>query len=500
MAFERLTADISPTVATLHGMNDTDWDALETRYREHPESFHQWLEEADLPPDIRATWEARIAADDTTKDRPAPSAFPFAFPLFVGTLIALPFWMQYWQDGGFDPTWAFPWFGLFATLPLMGWHTWHADPGHRRRLAWGLASAVGVTLIVVAFHHVFKDWPSTFQLDRAETDANAALLEQAKLGLQAHDLMLFHAPLLLLGLTGAVWCGRTDESRVTFLRNVLQVGLYTALIVGAGGLFTGLTVVMAEMLELDTVPIAVHLMSWGGASALAFAHHVWLRQPDALNKVLPLIAGLFIPLFVLLESGFLLTYLAKGLGALSRDREELLVFNLLLGAVIGLVLLHSALKDSETRLARTLVAALVVLGIVADGVAILAIGSRLMEWGWTPNRLAVLATNLLCLGTLLALVPAFVPRLRMQGWPDVQGVLNQALVFFFGWTVVVALAFPSYQAFQNRAFDPVAMGISTADPQSQLEAELEVAEQEVAAKEAELEEAKRAASDSETLE
>ncbi|MGB1572679.1 MAG: hypothetical protein ACPG85_00260 [Flavobacteriales bacterium] len=478
-------------------MKDTDWDALETRYREHPESFGQWMEEADLSPDVRATWEARMAADGVAKDGPTSSAFPFTFPLFVGSLIALPFWMQYWRDGGFDPTWAFPWFGLLATLPLMGWHTWHADSGNRRRQAWGLAAAVAVTLIVVAFHHVFKDWPSTFQLNRAETDANAALLEQAKLGLQAHDLMLFHAPLLLLGLTGAVWCRRTGESRVTF--NVLQVGLYTALIVGVGGLFTGLTVVMAEMLELDTVPIAVHLMSWGGASALAFAHHVWLRQPDALNKVLPLIAGLFIPLFVLLESGFLLTYLAKGLDALSRDREELLVFNLLLGAVIGLVLLHSALKDSETRLGRTLVAALVVLGIVADGVAILAIGSRLMEWGWTPNRLAVLATNLLCLGTLLALVPAFAPRLRMRGWPEVQGVLNRALVFFFGWTVVVALAFPGYQAFQNRAFDPVALGISTADPQSQLEADLEAVEQEVAAKEAELEEAKREASESEAL-
>ena len=157
------------------------------------------------------------------------------------------------------------------------------------------------------------------------------------------------------------------------------------------------------------------------------------------------------------------------------------------------------MKDSETRLGRTLVTALVVLGIVADGVAILAIGSRLMEWGWTPNRLAVLATNVLCLGTLLALVPAFVPPLRMQGWPDVQGVLNRALVFFFGWTVVVALAFPGYQAFQNRAFDPVALGISTADPQSQLEANLEAVEQEVAAKEAELEDAKRAASESEAL-
>ena len=483
-------------------MSETDWDELEEVYRRDPAAFARNLDQHEFSAESRSIWLARLKADGHGSAVQESNRYPlsFHFPLVIGTLIALPFWMQYWRDGGFDPTWAFPWFGLLATLPLMGWHTWHADSGHRRRLAWGLVSAVGVTLVVVAFHHVFKDWPSTFQLGRAETEANAALLEQAKLGLQAHDLMLFHAPLLLLGLTGAVWCRRTGESRVTFLRNVLQVGLYTALIVGAGGLFTGLTVVMAEMLEIDTVPIAVHLISWGGASALAFAHHVWLRQPDALSKVLPLIASLFIPLFVLLETGFLLTYLAKGLHALSRDREELLVFNLLLGAVIGLVLLHSALKDSETRLGRTLVAALVVLGIVADGVAILAIGSRLMEWGWTPNRLAVLATNLLCLGTLLTLLPAFVPRLRMQGWPEVQGVLNRALVFFFGWTVVVALAFPGYQAFQNRAFDPVALGIGTADPQRQFESDLEAVEQEIAAKEAELEEAERAVSESEALE
>ena len=478
-----------------------DWDTLETRYREHPESFRRWLDEADLSPEVRSTWEARMAADGVTEATvPVQRPLPFTFPLAVGTLLALPFWMQYWRDGGFDPSWAFPWFGLLATLPLMGWHTWHEDARLKRSAMWAIGAAILTTLIVVGFHHFFKGWPSSYVLDMAASDADTNVIEQAKLGLQAHDLMLFHTPLLLLGLTGAVWCRRTGESRVTFLRNVLQVGLYTALIVGAGGLFTGLTVVMAEMLELDTVPIAVHLMSWGGASALAFAHHVWLRQPDALKKVLPIIAGLFIPLFVLLESGFLLTYLAKGLETLSRDREELLVFNLLLGAVIGLVLLNSALKDSETRLGRALVTVLVVLGIIADGVAILAIGSRLLEWGWTPNRLAVLATNLLCLGTLLALVPALVPQWRQRGWPEVQDVLNRALVFFFGWTVIVSLAFPAYQALRNRAFDPIAMEISVEEVQSQVEAELETMEQEAATLEAELQEAEQKASESDTLE
>lgn len=482
-------------------MKEPDFEAMESLYRTNPEALRRQLEEGHHSEEARSIWRARFAADGATVATvPVQIPLPFTFPLAVGTLLALPFWIQYWRDGGFDPSWALPWFGLMATLPLMGWHTWHAEARFQRNALWAVGAAVMTTLIVAGFHHFFKGWPSSYVLDLAASDAGTDVIEQAKLGLQARDLMLFHTPLLLLGLTGAVWCWRTGESRVTFLRNVLQVGLYTALIVGAGGLFTGLTVVMAEMLDLDTVPIAVHLMSWGGASALAFAHHVWLRQPDALKKVLPIIAGLFIPLFVLLESGFLLTYLAKGLDTLSRDREELLVFNLLLGAVIGLVLLNSALKDSETRLGRSLVAVLVVLGIFADGVAILAIGSRLLEWGWTPNRLAVLATNLLCLGTLLALVPALFPQLRQRGWPEVQGVLNRALVFFFGWTVLVSLAFPAYQAFRNRAFDPIAMDISMERVQSQSEAELEAMQQEVSAKEAELKEARMQASESEALE
>mgnify|MGYP007032654071 CR=1 FL=1 len=472
-------------------MTPSDWDALETLYRADPRAVRARLETEELSPEARAIWEARMAADGHLDAKPK-AALRFSYPLAMGTVIALPFWAQYWRDGGFDPTWAFPWFGLLATLPLMAWHTLQATPDKRQRMLLGMGLATGATLVVVALHHFFQDWPSSFQLNRAGTNVEGNILEQAKLGIQAHDLMLFHAPVMLLGITGFIWCRRTGESRVAFLRNGLQVAIYAALIVAAGGLFTGLSAVMAEMLDLDPVPIAVHLMSWGGASALAFAHHVWLRQPDALQKVLPLIAGLFIPLFVLLESGFLIAYLAKGLDALSRDREELLIFNLLLGAVIGLVLLHSALKDSETRLGRILVMALVVLGIFADGVAILAIGNRLLEWGWTPNRLAVLATNVLCLGTLLALVPAFLPRLRQRGWPEVHGVLNRALTFFFGWTVVVALAFPAYQAWQNREFDATALDIPTGSPQDILEAEVDDVKQDVEQAEAQLEQASEA--------
>ena len=110
-------------------MTPTDWEEWEALYRADPEAFVARMNTIPMSAEARSIWASRLAADGIDLHAEASNTFPFTFPLFVGTLIALPFWMQYWRDGGFDPTWAFPWFGLLATLPLMGWHTWHADPG-----------------------------------------------------------------------------------------------------------------------------------------------------------------------------------------------------------------------------------------------------------------------------------------------------------------------------------------------------------------------------------
>ena len=159
----------------------------------------------------------------------------------------------------------------------------------------------------------------------------------------------------------------------------------------------------------------------------------------------------------MLEAGFLLTYLSKGLRELTEDREELLVFNLLLGAVIGLVLLHSALKNTTSWLSQGLIGALIVLGIFADLIGIAAIGARLIQWGLTPNRLAVLVTNLLFLITLLGLAPSLFERFRHRGWPSLTGVLNRFLPVFVMWTAVVTLLFPAYELWRLRDMDVEAL-------------------------------------------
>jgi hypothetical protein len=202
------------------------------------------------------------------------------------------------------------------------------------------------------------------------------------------------------------------------------------------------------MLTLDvpqtwTTEVNIHLVTWGLSGILIFGHSVWMRHPNALERILPTVARIFIPLFVLLELGFLLAYVfQQGFETLSSDREELLVFNFLLIAVIGLVILHSAFDEQSGRVTRGLVMALVGLGVVADALGLAAIVDRLMEFGVTPNRLVVLGSNAVFLGTLLTLLYRWIPKRGADMERNTLDVMNRALGVFVVWTACVILVFP----------------------------------------------------------
>src|SRR5690606_37279992 len=80
------------------------------------------------------------------------------------------------------------------------------------------------------------------------------------------------------------------------------------------------------------------------------------------------------------------------------DREFLLFFNLLLIGVMAIIFYSVA--ESSGIMAKLQVWVLFLLSlltIAVDGIALSAILFRITEWGITPNRLAVLGSNLLIL-------------------------------------------------------------------------------------------------------
>jgi len=412
----------------------------ESLYRRNPDAFRKaWEQETSegRSTDLRAAWEARFEID-MPSDAPLleQSTRPFRFPIAASLFIAVILLIPYWRTGTFDLEWAVPYLATLAFGPFLFYYGW----GHVRFLALS-ASMAG---LLALFWFGFEDW---LLLDVLESGVDKGLDVgiARQMAAQSGRLMLLHWPILLFGLTASIWVSKTPGmQRVDFIHHAIQVAIHCAIIVVTGFALTGLTYMLIDVLLgfEYTEELMTHLMTWGTSGALVFGHAVWRSHPTALDRILPLIARIFIPLFCLLEVGFLSVYVGKGLAILSHDRETLFIMNLLLLAVLILVILHAAFDTIQSRFNQILLYAIVSLGVVAGLIGIVAIASRLWEFGLTPNRLVVFISNILLIGTLGSLLWSMARNPSKDSTQTVRLSLNQSLPIFIAWAAVVTFLFP----------------------------------------------------------
>ena len=412
----------------------------ESLYRRNPDAFRKaWEQETSegRSTDLRAAWEARFEID-MPSDAPLleQSTRPFRFPIAASLFIAVILLIPYWRTGTFDLEWAVPYLATLAFGPFLLYYGW----GHVRFLALS-ASMAG---LLALFWFGLEDW---LLLDVLESGVDKGLDVgiARQMAAQSGRLMLLHWPILLFGLTASIWVSKTPGmQRVDFIHHAIQVAIHCAIIVVTGFALTGLTYMLIDVLLgfEYTEELMTHLMTWGASGALVFGHAVWRSHPTALDRILPLIARIFIPLFCLLEVGFLSVYVGKGLAILSHDRETLFIMNLLLLAVLMLVILHAAFETIQSRFNQILLYAIVSLGVVAGLIGIVAIASRLWEFGLTPNRLVVFISNILLIGTLGSLLWSMARNPSKDSTQTVRLSLNQSLPIFIAWAAVVTFLFP----------------------------------------------------------
>jgi len=120
------------------------------------------------------------------------------------------------------------------------------------------------------------------------------------------------------------------------------------------------------------------------------------------------------------------------------DRSLLLVIDVLLAILLLMILYAADLLELQqrSRMWRTLIIFSSSIALALDIVALRAIGVRLAEFGLSPNRLAVLAQNILLCANLLALV---VTLLRGRSPARMQACF---LLLYGAWFLVVVLIFP----------------------------------------------------------
>jgi hypothetical protein len=219
-------------------------------------------------------------------------------------------------------------------------------------------------------------------------------------------LSCIHLPLFLWCVLGYAFAGGSltnYEKRLDFLRYNGNLAVMTALIMIAGGILTGATIGLFSLLDLNIEKFYFeYIVIFGLGATPIIATYLTETNPQIVNKVSPLIAKIFSPLVLITLTAFLVAILVSGKD-LYNDREFLLMFNVLLIGVMAIIFFSVAGTPGSTRnhLQTFILFLLSILTIIVNGIALSAILFRISEWGFTPNRIAVLGGNVLMLINLI---------------------------------------------------------------------------------------------------
>ena len=261
-------------------------------------------------------------------------------------------------------------------------------------------------------------------------------------------LACIHLPLFLWAVLGFTYLGndvKNDKRRLDFLRYNGDLVVMTAIILLAGGLFTALTI---NLFRLINIPIEEFYFKnigiWGLAASPIVGTYLVQTNPQLVNKVSPVIAKIFTPLVLVTLVIYLIAVIYTGKDPYN-DREFLLIFNMLLIGVMAIIFFSIAVssKTSGSRITTLMLFALSIVTIVVNGIALSAIVFRISELGITPNRLAVLGSNILILSNMLFM--SYRLFKTMKDINEIEKVGNSIAYFlpvYSLWTIIVTFLFP----------------------------------------------------------
>jgi len=121
------------------------------------------------------------------------------------------------------------------------------------------------------------------------------------------------------------------------------------------------------------------------------------------------------------------------------------MFNFMLLIVVAVILfsISGSMHGTGQKFSRMVVSALIIVSIIIDFIALSAIIYRLGEYGFTPNRVAVLGTNIVILGNLILLTSdLYKANFKGQSLLRVELSVARYLPVYVAWAVLVIFVFP----------------------------------------------------------
>ena len=399
---------------------------LEKLYRSNPadfkESFFQLQEKLTDSP-MAAFWHARLQTDTESISWGTLSErwFLLVGAIIMGIGMKLPFWLSVPEDNFYGRNGSF-----LAMGTLIAFFAWK-NRLKQKTVIW-IGGILGLTIL-----HI-NVWPWDTETDTL-------------------TLASLHLPLLFWGLLGWSFVGnepRNLRKRLDFIRFNGDMVIVCTVLALAGLITTGITLGLFQLIGLEitaffTNTIIIFLLP----SIPLLAALVLLHNPSLVSKVSPMVAKIFSPLVL----GILVIYLISmvfSTKSIYTDREFLLLFNILLIGVMALIVfsIGESSKNSLGKLQLFTLFALASVTLIINGLALHAISLRILEFGWTPNRIAVLGSNLLMLTHLLLVTGSlFIAFWDSNKAPNVGWTLVRFLPYYLIWIAFVIFGLPFFFGF-----------------------------------------------------
>ncbi len=261
-------------------------------------------------------------------------------------------------------------------------------------------------------------------------------------------LTALHLPIALWLVVGVAYAGgrwAQVSGRMDFIRFSGELFIYYVLIALGGGV---LTAFMALTFQSIGIKIENFFQSWllpcGAAGAVVVASWLVEARQGVMQSIAPMLTRLFTPLFAAMLVAFLATLLWSGRG-IAIERNLLIGFDLLLVVVLGLLLYSISARDAQSPPGAFDVLQVVLLigALLADTIALWAIGARIDEFGFSPNRVAALGENVILLVNLAWSTVLYVRFLIGRGlFPSLERWQTAYLPVYAIWAAIVVIFFP----------------------------------------------------------
>lgn len=261
-------------------------------------------------------------------------------------------------------------------------------------------------------------------------------------------LSSIHLPIVLwfiLSFTFVAQHAEPLKQRLNFLKYNGDLVVMSALILIAGGIMSAITIGLFNVIGLNIEKFYFeNIVVFGLAAVPIVGTYLTQVNPQLVGKVSPVIAKIFSPLVLVMLVVYLIAMPFGGKDPYN-DREFLLIFNLLLIGVMAIIFFSVAGINQLSRRSWEVwvLFFLAITTIVVNGIALSAIVFRIAEWGITPNRLAVLGSNLCILVHLILVsLQLFGVISRRTDAGKIGRIIAIYLPVYAVWAIIVTFLFP----------------------------------------------------------